>query len=157
VLASQRDLHTWHLQLQGRSFDATNIVVRNGALTCTLDGQQVRVHIARSDDAILLAFEGRSYRFHPEAPLSLDALGSGQAGAAGHVNLDAPMPGTIIKVLVNTGDEVDANQPLVVLEAMKMEHTVVAPYAGVVSAVPFAPGQLVSGGATLVEIEAIPS
>jgi 3-methylcrotonyl-CoA carboxylase alpha subunit len=73
---------------------------------------------------------------------------------AGHTNLEAPMPGTIIKVLVQLGDHVMANQPLIVMEAMKMEHTIVAPYAGVVSAVPFSAGQLVGGGASLIELDA---
>jgi 3-methylcrotonyl-CoA carboxylase alpha subunit len=63
------------------------------------------------------------------------------------------MPGTIIKVLVQAGDEVSANQPLIVMEAMKMEHTIVAPYDGVVSSVAFAPGQLVTGGAMLIELD----
>jgi 3-methylcrotonyl-CoA carboxylase alpha subunit len=56
-------------------------------------------------------------------------------------------------VLVQPGDEVSANQPLIVMEAMKMEHTIVAPYAGIVSGVAFAAGQLVTGGATLIELD----
>jgi biotin carboxyl carrier protein len=65
----------------------------------------------------------------------------------------APMPGTVIRVLVAPGDRVEARQPLVVLEAMKMETPVVAPYDGTVSAVHVEEGDAVAGGTLLVELE----
>jgi acetyl/propionyl-CoA carboxylase alpha subunit len=64
----------------------------------------------------------------------------------------APMPGTVIKVLVAAGDRVAARDPLVVLEAMKMETPLVAPYAGMVGAVHVQEGDRVAGGALLVEL-----
>jgi biotin carboxyl carrier protein len=63
------------------------------------------------------------------------------------------MPGKIVKVTVNVGDEVTERDLLVVLEAMKMEHRIEAPHAGKVHRVDVAPGSLVAGGALLVEIE----
>ena len=63
------------------------------------------------------------------------------------------MPGTLIKVLVDEGQLVAARQPLVVLEAMKMEHVVTAPYDGVVRKLPFRIGALIVKGAMLVELE----
>jgi acetyl/propionyl-CoA carboxylase alpha subunit len=72
--------------------------------------------------------------------------------AGGHSKLTAPMPGTVIRVAVAVGDRVEARQPLVVLEAMKMETPIVAPYAAVVSAVNVAEGDRVAGGAELVEL-----
>jgi 3-methylcrotonyl-CoA carboxylase alpha subunit len=142
------------LRINDAVYETSNVVLRDGMITFALDGQQVRVHVVRAEDALLIAFHGRSYQLHKQESLSLDALGGAQGAAAGPVNLQAPMPGTIIKVLVQKGDDVAANQPLLVMEAMKMEHTIVAPYAGVVSAIPFGPGQLVSGGATLIELDA---
>jgi biotin carboxyl carrier protein len=62
------------------------------------------------------------------------------------------MPGTVLGVLVAAGDPVEARQPLVVLEAMKMETPLVAPYAGTVSEVHVAEGDRVAGGAPLVEL-----
>jgi biotin carboxyl carrier protein len=62
------------------------------------------------------------------------------------------MPGTVIRVEVAQGDEVAARRPLVVLEAMKMEIPVHAPFAGTVAAVHVSPGERVAGGAPLVEI-----
>ncbi len=63
------------------------------------------------------------------------------------------MPGTVIKVLVAAGDRVTARQPLVVLEAMKMETPLVSPYDAAVLAVHVAEGDRVAGGTLLVELE----
>jgi acetyl/propionyl-CoA carboxylase alpha subunit len=84
------------------------------------------------------------------------------AGAHAHAHrsagdqseITAPMPGTVIRVLVAPGDTVEAREPLLVLEAMKMETPVVAPYAAVVKAVHVAEGDPVAGGALLVELRA---
>jgi pyruvate carboxylase subunit B len=62
------------------------------------------------------------------------------------------MPGTVLRVLVAAGDSVEARQPLVVLEAMKMETPLLSPYAATVSVVHVAEGERVAGGATLVEL-----
>jgi acetyl/propionyl-CoA carboxylase alpha subunit len=74
-------------------------------------------------------------------------------GAHEQSSLSAPMPGTVIRVLVGEGDRVQPRQPLVVLEAMKMETPVVSPYEAVVRAVHVAEGDRVAGGALLVELE----
>jgi pyruvate carboxylase len=63
------------------------------------------------------------------------------------------MPGTVIRVLVGEGDEVQPRQPLIVLEAMKMETPLVAPYEATVRAVNVAEGDRVAGGAILIELE----
>ena len=65
----------------------------------------------------------------------------------------APMPGTVIRLLVGEGDSVRARQPLVVLEAMKMETPLTSPYDATVRAVHVAEGDRVAGGALLVELE----
>jgi 3-methylcrotonyl-CoA carboxylase alpha subunit len=57
----------------------------------------------------------------------------------------------VIRVLVEAGDEVSSGQPLLVMEAMKMEHTIVAPANGIVEQVLFKPGELVQNDAKLVE------
>ena len=69
-------------------------------------------------------------------------------------DLKAPLTGIVTRVLVQPGDQVQARQILVVLEAMKMEHTIVAPGAARVTQVHAAQGDRVAGGAVLVELEA---
>jgi len=65
----------------------------------------------------------------------------------------APLPGKIIDLRVKAGDKVSKGQPLLVLEAMKMEHTLAAPADGTVKTVRYAVGEQVVEGAELVEFE----
>ena len=77
-------------------------------------------------------------------------------GAAGHAgSLVAPTPGMVVRVLAAEGDQVTAGQPLVVLEAMKMEHTVTAPVDGTVTALPVAAGDQVATGQVIAMVEEI--
>ena len=89
----------------------------------------------------------------PASPPDVDeaALAHGPAHAGSTVT--APMPGTVIRVEVEEGAEVQARHALVVLEAMKMEIPVHSPFPGTVTAVHVAPGDRVAGGALLVELE----
>jgi acetyl-CoA/propionyl-CoA carboxylase biotin carboxyl carrier protein len=79
------------------------------------------------------------------------ALGGGSAAAAGGV-LRSPMPGTVLAVKVTEGDTVEEGQPIVIVEAMKMEHTVTAAIAGTVSRIPVRAGNQVALDAVLAEI-----
>jgi acetyl/propionyl-CoA carboxylase alpha subunit len=91
----------------------------------------------------------------PHSPPDVDEaahVGS-PAGAAVQSALTAPMPGTVIEVMAKEGDRVTHRQPLLVLEAMKMETPVVSPYDGVVKAVHVKEGDRVAGGTLLVELE----
>jgi acetyl/propionyl-CoA carboxylase alpha subunit len=81
-----------------------------------------------------------------------DAVSHDHRHSGEQSSLTAPMPGTVIRVVVAEGDRVEARQPLVVLEAMKMETPIVAPYEAVVRAIHVAEGDRVAGGAVLVEL-----
>jgi biotin carboxyl carrier protein len=92
---------------------------------------------------------GRSYRFEWSAgehhAIAADSRRQG--------GLSAPMPGLVLKVLVRPGDTVRAHQTLIVLEAMKMEHNIEAPYDGTVKTVNCVEGGRVAEGVVLVELE----
>ena len=81
----------------------------------------------------------------------LDPLAYEQSEEVSDFRLSAPMPGNVIRVLVKAGDEVSSGQPLLVMEAMKMEHTIVAPADGIVEEILFQPGDLVQNDEKLVE------
>ena len=72
---------------------------------------------------------------------------------AGAETVEAPMPGTILRINVNVGDEVKAGQELLILEAMKMENEILAPRDGKVAAVHVSKGASVNTGDKLVSIE----
>jgi 3-methylcrotonyl-CoA carboxylase alpha subunit len=89
-----------------------------------------------------------------EFVLEREAAGGRRAAAGAHAGgLEAPMPGVITKVMVVVGEDVSKGQPLLALEAMKMEHVIRAPRAGRVKAVSASPGQMVQSGAVLVALE----
>jgi acetyl/propionyl-CoA carboxylase alpha subunit len=89
----------------------------------------------------------------PHSPPDVDAAAHAHGRGAEQSTLSAPMPGTVIRVLVREGDEVLPRQPLLVLEAMKMETPLVSPYEAVVRKVHVSEGEQVAGGAVLVELE----
>ena len=89
----------------------------------------------------------------PAPPPDVDAAARHHSGGGVESSMTAPMPGTVIRVLVGVGDPVQARQPLLVLEAMKMETPLVAPYDAVVRHVHVREGDQVAGGALLVELE----
>ncbi|MBW3669958.1 MAG: carbamoyl phosphate synthase, partial [Actinobacteria bacterium] len=79
--------------------------------------------------------------------------GHGAGGAAGSGNVTVPMQGTIVKVLVEAGDEVEIGQPICVLEAMKMENNVNAEKAGAIKEIKVKPGDAVGAGDVVAVIE----
>ena len=87
-------------------------------------------------------------------PPDIDDAAHTHLAAGGESALSAPMPGTVLRVLVRPGDRVGARQQLLVLEAMKMETPIVAPYESTVRAVHVEEGARVAGGALLIELDA---
>ena len=81
------------------------------------------------------------------------ALKEAAGGAGGGGAVKAPMPGRVVKALVAEGDTVEAGQPVIIVEAMKMENEVTAPGPGVVRSINVSQGDTVDAGAVLVELE----
>ncbi|MDR6151942.1 3-methylcrotonyl-CoA carboxylase alpha subunit [Acidovorax delafieldii] len=83
---------------------------------------------------------------------SIDLLAHSGESAAEGGRLTAPMPGKVVSFAVKAGDAVTKGQPLAVMEAMKMEHTIAAPADGVVQELLYAPGDQVTEGAELLKL-----
>ena len=118
-------------------------------LSANLDGYLLRASVAEHEGSFSLYTQDSALSFSLVAP---DLGDADDAGAGG--GLTAPMNGTMVTLLVEPGDEVKADDALLVMEAMKMEHTIRAPKDGKVLAFFYQPGDLVDGGAELVEFEA---
>ncbi len=89
----------------------------------------------------------------PAPPPDVDEASFATGPAHGASTVTAPMPGTVLRVDVAPGDAVESRQPLLLLEAMKMEIPVHSPFAGTVTAVHVSGGDRVAGGHLLVELE----
>lgn len=99
-----------------------------------------------------LAVGERELSLEVLAPIEAIGVGTGSE-AAGRSRIEAPIPGKVVAVKVEMGDHVEAGQPVVVLEAMKMENELTVERAGVVISVNVQAGRIVEAGTVLVEIE----
>ena len=141
-----------HLSCQGvnRKVRANNGACLQGeALLAEIDGTRQRLRAIRRGDTLYLQWQGELH-----AVSRFDPIAAAEASHVQHGGLSAPMNGSIVRVLVEPGQAVEAGTALVVLEAMKMEHSIRAPEAGTVKALYCREGEMVSEGTVLVEFEA---
>jgi biotin carboxyl carrier protein len=113
-------------------------------------GQRERLAVFEARGKLGASLGGTLY----QGELALDQRGAGGAGGGGDADLMAQFPGKVRKVLVREGDRVEEGQPLVLVEAMKMEFAIKAPYAGLVKRVLVQEAQQLSPGDRFVELEA---
>jgi 3-methylcrotonyl-CoA carboxylase alpha subunit len=135
------------LQIGDRRYHAAARFAADGAATLTLDGAQSRALVLDHGDEIAVFIDGASWRLMQVDPLTPPAGADAHAG-----RLSAPMPGRVVQLLVAAGDTVSQGQALIVIEAMKMEHTIAAPRDGTIEAVRYAVGDLVEEGAELIAL-----
>ena len=123
-------------------------------------GDQLRADLGgmRMAATVVVAGEKRHVFLHGRCHLmvAVDPLFHAGEGGGAEGGLTAPMPGKVIALLVEPGVKVSKGAPLIVLEAMKMEHTLVAPSAGTVTAFHYAVGEPVADGAELLEFDKTP-
>ena len=139
--------NAWRLDLGDGARQAAAEPLTGGRLAVALDGVRRSVRLVANDGAITVFVGGNSYVFEAVDPLAPPA-----DAVLGPERLVAPMPGRVVQLFVGVGDPVRRGQPLVVVEAMKMEHTIVAPRGGRVAAVHYAPGDPVEEGAELIAL-----
>jgi 3-methylcrotonyl-CoA carboxylase alpha subunit len=116
----------------------------NDSIDAVIDGQRVHGTVVR--------YRGRFHVFCADQAWALTYVDPLEIAAQGHSSessLLAPMPGRVIAQVVEPGDRVEKGNPLLVLEAMKMEYTIYAPEAGRVESFHFAVGDQVTEGAEL--------
>ncbi len=118
-------------------------------LRTNIDGYRSSATIVRNGTQISLYRQNGVFNFNRVMP---DLGDSSDDAAQG--GLTAPMNGTMVAVLVKSGDKVVKDQPLVIMEAMKMEHTIKAPTDGVINSLYYQEGEMVDGGAELLDFAA---
>jgi 3-methylcrotonyl-CoA carboxylase alpha subunit len=156
-------------RFRDKPIQARLIRARDGALTLAVDSVSSPLHWTAVDDAIDIAVAGmratvnvyeRNGIFHVFTPqgatqiTSVDALSQAGGGLSEGGQLTAPMPGRVVSFAVKPGDAVIKGQPLAIIEAMKMEHTIASPADGIVAELLYDPGDQVTEGAELLRLAA---
>ncbi len=160
-----KENETYRATINGREYLISDAYLTEGQLYLTIDGRQKTIPIAGTGRAIFVALDGWTYQLEKvEDPGSggrrsdradrVDHRSGGRRpveGAASSI-VGANMPGIVRAVLVAEGEAVHKNQPLILLEAMKMELRLTAPHDGVVQIIRVQAGQLVQQGEVLIRL-----
>ena len=154
---------------QGQSLLAHLSYLHDGGLQLTVAGVSGALQFSAAADGIDVQFHGVRQTVQTWQQdevvhvfcargaaqiVELDALAHAGEAAADIGRLTAPMPGKVVSFAVKAGDVVTKGQPLAVMEAMKMEHTIAAPVDGTVAELLYAPGDQVAEGAELLKLAA---
>jgi 3-methylcrotonyl-CoA carboxylase alpha subunit len=138
------------LEFEGQAVTAAGRFTGSSELRVDLGGRRINVTVVSANEKRHVFIDGISFIFAAIDPLFHAGSGGGAEGG-----LTAPMPGKVIALIAPVGSRVEQGAPLLILEAMKMEHTIAAPAAGIVKSFLFNVGEQVSDGAELVEFEVV--
>ena len=117
-----------------------------------VNGRAFEAIVIPTAEGVLVRFAGREFHAIVSDPRAWRGGRGTLFGAEGKQQVSAPMPGKVVRVLVSAGDTVEANQGLVVVEAMKMQNEIRAPKAGTIDRIFISEGQAVAAGDALVTI-----
>lgn len=150
VVDLERDQDRWKIVLDGRPVEADVVQISPHTLSVLLDGQSFEVHIMESPDGQLKLQTGlREFTAAVADPRAWRGRAHGAVQLEGRQQIIAPMPGKVVRLLVQSGDQVEAGQGLLVIEAMKMQNEIRSPKQGAVERFLVQPGQAVSAGEVL--------
>ncbi len=138
----------YRLVLPGGTREARARLELDGTIVARIDDHNLSARIARDADRLTVRCAGACHELHLATPLARP-----RALTLGRSRVIAPMPGKILVRNVQNGDMVREGDPLLVLEAMKMEHTISAPSGGKVVDVKFKPGDVVEADVELLVLE----
>jgi biotin carboxyl carrier protein len=148
-------LQEGRLVVDGEPVTHAFVEVSEGFYSLLLGNRSYAVTVEEQAGVLCVTTGGRrlDVRVQDEKALLLDRFGLAEASDAGDLAVRAPMPGLVLNVLVEPGQQVTAGEGLVVLEAMKMENELRAAVDGVVKAVHIARGEAVGKNTLLIELE----
>ena len=128
------------------------IEVAPNTYSILVNGRAFEAIVSPAQEGVLVRCGGREFHAVVSDPRAWRGARGALFGAEGKHQVTAPMPGKVVRVLVSARDAVEANQGLVVVEAMKMQNEIRAPKAGKIERVFVREGQAVAAGETLVTI-----
>jgi len=140
----------YQLELPSGKWRVSGEIAVDGDLLADIEGRRLRAAVIKHQKELTILQQGQAWQLTLHDP-RLDAL-EGEEAAGG---LMAPMPGTVVAVRVNPGDSVVQGDALIVVEAMKMEHTIAAPFDGEVRELCFEVGDQVEEGDELLLMEPV--
>lgn len=140
-------------KLNGRSYDLEVRELQPGVVSLLVEGKAYRCILEETVEGACVLLHGQRFPYSVEDPRSLRSRRSHGASADGPKPVRAPMPGRVVRVLVEAGADVDQHQGIVVIEAMKMQNELKSPKAGKVVRIHVAPGDTVQSGDVLAIIE----
>ena len=140
----------WSVSVEGQTYLA--VAEADGRVSVNSGERRWMLRVSRVEGGVIVADGESTFRLARALPPSIEATSGQSVEPGGPTRLEAPMPGRVVKVAVREGQQVREHQTLLVLEAMKIEHTVAAPRDGTVQAVRCREGDTVEGGAVLVEL-----
>ena len=149
VVSLRQDQERTLVQVEETAFTIADHRVQGDRVWGVLDGQTFQAKVIPNQDLYSVIYEGRTYQIRYQDPFAINISSDENEG-----HLVAPMPGRVTTVLVQEGEQVDKGMPLMILEAMKMEHTIRAPLAGQVEKLYFAQGDFVDEKEELISIVA---
>jgi biotin carboxyl carrier protein len=146
----ERDADRWKISLDGRPVDGDAVEIDPNTLSLLLDGQSYEVRITHSSDGVLKLQTGlQEFTAEVADPRAWRGRRHGALEAEGRQQIVAPMPGKVVRVLVQAGDRVEAGHGLLVVEAMKMQNEIRSPKGGIVERLHVKEGQPVNAGEVL--------
>ncbi len=149
VVRVEANGETYRVSIDDHVYDVQVSLARSGELILIVDGQKHIAHVAENGPAYYVLVDGNVVELTKPA-----ARRARRRHHHGEDSLAASMPGQVTQVLVKEGDAVERGQPLIILEAMKMEIKIAAPHAGCVVKLLVNQGQVVDRGQALIEISA---
>ena len=117
------------------------------------NGLYQKIYFARDNGINYIFIDGKQYRIEDLSRTEQKSVVTDHLLVDNESEICAPMPGKILKILVNLGDEVDIKHNLVIVEAMKMENNIVSPMKGSIKRINFKEGDLVDTGQPIIELE----
>ncbi len=147
------EMNGYRFQLDGQSCSADAQLLQPNVLSLLIEGKSFRILFDPRPGGAAIVLGERRIPYRIDDPRSLRSRANVDANDTGARSIIASMPGRIVRILVQAGDHIEAQQGLIVVEAMKMQNELKAPRAGTVTRVAVEVGATVQAGKVLMVIE----